>query len=225
LKLVISYVALDLELQPSFTFKGLAVDCLTVPPRNIPATARKLRDSTSFSVSHRRRIITVDGRGYTQLMDPTGGIYRDRSWHGPASHHLNIGAGRIVRQDIVRIDVSVKKRQFHKSPNIVASMQRAKDGNSRLHLLGLVSCSSFVACYGGPCSLWSKILRISDAIFISPLAEEIHRSLVVVYTPTLPIFTLSSRPQRRSASHIPTSTSSATDATPHPVQVQATPRT
>ncbi|KIM82159.1 hypothetical protein PILCRDRAFT_820529, partial [Piloderma croceum F 1598] len=45
--------------------------------------------------------------------------------------HLNIGAGRIVWQDI--------KRQFHKSPNIVASMQRAKDGNGRLHLLGLVS--------------------------------------------------------------------------------------
>ena len=84
---MISYVALDLELQPSFTFKGLAVDCvLAVPPRNIPATARKLRDSTSFSASHRGRIITVDGRGYTQPMDPIGGIYRDRSWHGPASH-------------------------------------------------------------------------------------------------------------------------------------------
>jgi hypothetical protein len=57
--------------------------------------------------------------------------------------HLNIGAGRIVWQDIVRIDVSIKKRQFHKSPNIVASMQRAKDGNGRLHLLGLVSCVFF----------------------------------------------------------------------------------
>ncbi|KII93114.1 hypothetical protein PLICRDRAFT_35293 [Plicaturopsis crispa FD-325 SS-3] len=53
--------------------------------------------------------------------------------------HLNIGAGRIVWQDIVRIDVSIKKRQFHKLPNIVASLQHAKDGNGRLHLLGLVS--------------------------------------------------------------------------------------
>lgn len=58
-----------------------------------------------------------------------------------AARHLNIGAGRIVWQDIVRIDVSIKKRQFHKSKNIVASMQRAKDGNGRLHLLGLVSPS------------------------------------------------------------------------------------
>ena len=63
------------------------------------------------------------------------------------ARHLNIGAGRIVWQDIVRIDVSIKKRQFHKSPNIVQSMQRAKDGNGRLHLLGLVSYPPF--CCGG----------------------------------------------------------------------------
>lgn len=55
--------------------------------------------------------------------------------------HLNIGAGRIVWQDIVRIDQSIKKRQFHESPKIVESMQHAKDGNGRLHLLGLVSRS------------------------------------------------------------------------------------
>ncbi|KAF8584893.1 cofactor-independent phosphoglycerate mutase [Ramaria rubella] len=53
--------------------------------------------------------------------------------------HLNIGAGRIVWQDIVRIDQSIKKRTFHKSENIVASFERAKKGNGRLHLLGLVS--------------------------------------------------------------------------------------
>ncbi|CCA67848.1 probable phosphoglyceromutase [Serendipita indica DSM 11827] len=53
--------------------------------------------------------------------------------------HLNIGAGRIVWQDIVRIDQSIRKKQFHKSEVIRASMQHAKDGNGRLHLLGLVS--------------------------------------------------------------------------------------
>ena len=53
--------------------------------------------------------------------------------------HLNIGAGRIVWQDIVRIDVSIKKRQFHKNEIILESFNRAKDGNGRLHLLGLVS--------------------------------------------------------------------------------------
>ncbi|KAL0946449.1 hypothetical protein HGRIS_012672 [Hohenbuehelia grisea] len=53
--------------------------------------------------------------------------------------HLNIGAGRIVWQDIVRIDVSIKKRQFHKTDKIVESVKHAKEGNGRLHLVGLVS--------------------------------------------------------------------------------------
>ncbi|KAJ6608969.1 cofactor-independent phosphoglycerate mutase [Mycena sp. CBHHK59/15] len=53
--------------------------------------------------------------------------------------HLNIGAGRVVWQDIVRIDVAIKKRAFHKNPVIVECFQRAKDGNGRLHLLGLIS--------------------------------------------------------------------------------------
>ncbi|KDR80714.1 hypothetical protein GALMADRAFT_222317 [Galerina marginata CBS 339.88] len=53
--------------------------------------------------------------------------------------HLNIGAGRIVWQDIVRIDVSIKKRQFHKNEAIVAACKRAKEGTGRLHLIGLVS--------------------------------------------------------------------------------------
>jgi 2,3-bisphosphoglycerate-independent phosphoglycerate mutase len=51
---------------------------------------------------------------------------------------LNIGAGRVVWQDIVRIDVSIKKKQFHKNPVILDSCKRAKEGNGRLHFLGLV---------------------------------------------------------------------------------------
>jgi 2,3-bisphosphoglycerate-independent phosphoglycerate mutase len=43
-----------------------------------------------------------------------------------------------VWQDIVRIDVAIKKCTFHKNETILASMKRAKDGNGRLHLLGLV---------------------------------------------------------------------------------------
>lgn len=53
--------------------------------------------------------------------------------------HLNIGAGRVVWQDVVRIDETLKKGELNKVDNIVKSFQRAKDGNGRLHLLGLVS--------------------------------------------------------------------------------------
>ncbi|KZZ90058.1 2,3-bisphosphoglycerate-independent phosphoglycerate mutase [Ascosphaera apis ARSEF 7405] len=53
--------------------------------------------------------------------------------------HLNIGAGRVVWQDVVRIDQTVKKGEMGDVPNVVKSFQRAIDGNGRLHLLGLVS--------------------------------------------------------------------------------------
>ena len=51
---------------------------------------------------------------------------------------MNIGAGRIVWQDIVRIDVSIKKKQFHKTDTIVDAFKHAKETNGRVHLLGLV---------------------------------------------------------------------------------------
>ncbi|KAK3720649.1 hypothetical protein LTR37_003699 [Vermiconidia calcicola] len=53
--------------------------------------------------------------------------------------HLNIGAGRVVWQDVVRIDQTIKKGELNKVENLVKSFKRAKDGNGRLHLLGLVS--------------------------------------------------------------------------------------
>ena len=72
--------------------------------------------------------------------------------------HLNIGAGRIVWQDIVRIDVSIKKREFHKNPKIVESCKRAKDGNGRLHLLGLVKSFQFLHPFVGLLT----ICKVSD---------------------------------------------------------------
>ncbi|KAI9823305.1 MAG: hypothetical protein M1832_002529 [Thelocarpon impressellum] len=53
--------------------------------------------------------------------------------------HLNIGAGRVVWQDVVRIDQTIKSGNLNKVENIQQSFQRAKNGNGRLHLLGLVS--------------------------------------------------------------------------------------
>ncbi|KAG2024142.1 phosphoglycerate mutase, variant 2 [Coprinopsis cinerea AmutBmut pab1-1] len=53
--------------------------------------------------------------------------------------HLNVGAGRVVWQDIVRIDVAIKKKQFHKNPTVLEACKRAKEGTGRLHFLGLIS--------------------------------------------------------------------------------------
>ncbi|KAJ1674845.1 hypothetical protein EV182_002446 [Spiromyces aspiralis] len=53
--------------------------------------------------------------------------------------HFNIGAGRVVYQDIVRIDLALKNDQFGQVDNIKKCFERAKSENGRLHLCGLVS--------------------------------------------------------------------------------------
>ncbi|KAI8970614.1 2,3-bisphosphoglycerate-independent phosphoglycerate mutase [Pilobolus umbonatus] len=53
--------------------------------------------------------------------------------------HLNIGAGRVVYQDIVRIDLAVKKHELGHIENIKNIFQRAINTNGRLHFMGLVS--------------------------------------------------------------------------------------
>ncbi|RHZ54314.1 hypothetical protein Glove_428g85 [Diversispora epigaea] len=53
--------------------------------------------------------------------------------------HLNIGAGRIVYQDIVRINLAVKNKEFGEFENIAKCFNHAKETNGRIHFLGLVS--------------------------------------------------------------------------------------
>jgi len=52
--------------------------------------------------------------------------------------HLNIGAGRIVYQDLTRINRAIQDGSFHTNPVLRAAMQSAAAGPA-LHLMGLVS--------------------------------------------------------------------------------------
>src|SRR5690242_9629258 len=53
--------------------------------------------------------------------------------------HLNIGAGRIVYQDLVKINLAIRDGSFYKHPEILAAFNYAKSKNKKLHLIGLVS--------------------------------------------------------------------------------------
>ncbi len=53
--------------------------------------------------------------------------------------HLNIGAGRIVYQDLTRISKSIRDGDFFKNKVILSAIERALKNNSKLHLMGLVS--------------------------------------------------------------------------------------
>ncbi len=52
--------------------------------------------------------------------------------------HLNLGAGRIVYQDLTRINKSIKDGEIGKNPVLKEAMQKAAEGKT-LHFIGLVS--------------------------------------------------------------------------------------
>lgn len=54
-------------------------------------------------------------------------------------NHMIIGAGRIIFQDLVRINKAIKNRSFYSNKAIIAAFDHVKKFNSTLHIKGLIS--------------------------------------------------------------------------------------
>lgn len=53
--------------------------------------------------------------------------------------HLNLGAGRVVYQDIMRINNSIKTGDFFSNPRLLEAIDNVKEHGTALHIMGLVS--------------------------------------------------------------------------------------
>ena len=53
--------------------------------------------------------------------------------------HLNIGAGRVIRMDVSRIDHDIATGEFFSNEVLLAAMNGAKTRGKALHLMGLIS--------------------------------------------------------------------------------------
>ena len=53
--------------------------------------------------------------------------------------HLNIGAGRVVYQDLVKINKEIRERTFFDNEVLLETIRYAREAGKRLHLIGLVS--------------------------------------------------------------------------------------
>ena len=53
--------------------------------------------------------------------------------------HLNIGAGRIIYQELPRISREIEIGDFYKNKEFLAAIENAKTNNSKVHLVGLLS--------------------------------------------------------------------------------------
>jgi 2,3-bisphosphoglycerate-independent phosphoglycerate mutase len=53
--------------------------------------------------------------------------------------HMNIGAGRVVYQDLVKINLAVEQKTLNTEPTLVEAFEYAKKNNKKVHFIGLVS--------------------------------------------------------------------------------------
>jgi 2,3-bisphosphoglycerate-independent phosphoglycerate mutase len=82
--------------------------------------------------------------------------------------HLNIGAGRIVYQDFVRINIACKDNSIASNPVLLEAYKYAKENNKAVHFLGLVSD-------GGVHSSTRHLMKLCD------LAKEHHLKKVFIH--------------------------------------------
>ncbi|KAI0594235.1 BPG-independent [Biscogniauxia sp. FL1348] len=84
--------------------------------------------------------LSKSSTGYTELEASSLAVGLPEGLMGNSEvGHLNIGAGRVVWQDVVRIDLTIKKGELPNNAVIKKVLEAAKNGNGRLHLCGLVS--------------------------------------------------------------------------------------
>jgi len=53
--------------------------------------------------------------------------------------HMNLGAGKAVRQDLVRINEAIAQNTLKNMPRLLELIEKARSGNKRIHLMGLLS--------------------------------------------------------------------------------------
>ena len=69
--------------------------------------------------------------------------------------HLNIGAGRVVYQDLVKINIACRENTIMNNPEIKRAYSYAKENNKNIHFLGLVSD-------GGVHSSMEHLMKLTD---------------------------------------------------------------
>ena len=86
--------------------------------------------------------------------------------------HMNIGAGRVVYQDLVRINKALEEHTLEENPVLIEALQYAQTHHKPLHLLGLLSdggVHSHIAHLKGLCTI-AKAHGVAD-IFVHAFTD------------------------------------------------------
>ena len=70
--------------------------------------------------------------------------------------HLNIGAGRIVYQDLVKINRACADNSIMKNPEIVSAFSYAKENGKNIHFMGLTSNGGVHSSFDHLFKIWQN---------------------------------------------------------------------
>lgn len=128
--------------------------------------ASKQNTATMKNKPHTLALIILDGFGYSEntVMNAVASAQKpnwDRLWEqhphtlisgsgrcvglpdGQMGNsevgHMNMGAGRIVYQDLTRIDLAINNGEFFDNQTLIKGITLAKDNNKSIHIMGLLS--------------------------------------------------------------------------------------
>jgi len=101
----------------------------------------KVESSDAIQQAHTPFVKSLHGKyPHTTLVTCGGEVGLPEGQMGNSEvGHLNLGAGRIVYQELQRIHVAIRDGSFYRNPTLLQSIDYAIRENKALHLLGLVS--------------------------------------------------------------------------------------
>ena len=124
----------------SILISVVVIDGWGIPSATSPEDGDAIAAATTPIMDSFAKEKSNTAQGYTELEASSLAVGLPEGLMGNSEvGHLNIGAGRVVWQDVVRIDQTLKRGEMNRVKALIDCFQRAKDGNGRLHLLGLVS--------------------------------------------------------------------------------------
>jgi 2,3-bisphosphoglycerate-independent phosphoglycerate mutase len=84
--------------------------------------------------------------------------------------HMNLGAGRVVMQDLPRIDAAVRDGDLAKNPELISFIERLRTAGGRCHLMGLISA-------GGVHSHQDQIAALTNILSDAGIEVLVHAVL------------------------------------------------
>ncbi len=87
--------------------------------------------------------------------------------------HMNIGAGRVVYQDLVKINKSIEENTLKDNPILLSALDHAKKSGTKIHLMGLVSdggVHSHIDHLKGLCTIVAES-GLGDQLFVHAFTD------------------------------------------------------